>query len=121
MTQYSETSSATVEIVARAICKAYGGDFDLINDEGKEAARGEARAAIRALRDNLSDEMRFAVWFSQYQTASANDEQAAILATKRFCDENQKEQDLKSFRAMLNAALGKSPGNMRAAFAGASR
>ncbi|MGQ3674286.1 hypothetical protein ACT6QH_02115 [Xanthobacter sp. TB0139] len=88
----------------------------------------EIRKAIRTafdvldyLRDNLTDQMRFAVWFEQYKYNGASDADAAILATKRFVDEEQKAQDIKAFSAMMDAARYGLPENVQAAFAGADR
>jgi len=64
-----------------------------------------ARAAIEAYRDNLTEPMRYAVWFDQYKHHGATDEEARQLATKRVEDDSQRQQDISAHRAMADAAL----------------
>ena len=46
-----------VERVARAICEATSGPFEMLDDVGRDALRHEARAAISALPPRLSPEL----------------------------------------------------------------
>ncbi len=48
--------------------------------------------------------MRYAVWKDQYLYHGATDEQAHELATARVEDDDQRNQDERSYRAMLDAA-----------------
>ena len=45
----SQDDDATIERVARAICEATSGPFEMLDDVGRDALRCEARAAITAL------------------------------------------------------------------------
>ena len=47
----------TVEKVARAICEATTGPFEMLDDVGRDALRWEARAAIAAMPPALSPEL----------------------------------------------------------------
>ena len=42
---------ATIERVARAICEATSGPFEMLDDVGRDALRCEARAAITAFQE----------------------------------------------------------------------
>jgi lipoprotein NlpI len=46
-----------IERVARAICEATSGPFEMLDDVGRDALRWEARAAIAAMAPALSPEM----------------------------------------------------------------
>jgi hypothetical protein len=46
-----------IERVARAICEATSGPFEMLDDVGRDALRHEARAAIAAMAPALSPEL----------------------------------------------------------------
>lgn len=68
----------------------------------------QARAAIAAIREP-NEAMRYAVWFDQYMTCGGPAEVADELARKKVADEVQKHQDISSFSALIDAALGNPP------------
>lgn len=63
-----------------------------------------ARAAIEAMREP-TEAMRHAVWYDQYITCGGSPKEADMLARKRVKDPTQREQDLSSFGALIDAAL----------------
>jgi len=63
-----------------------------------------ARAAINAMRVP-NEAMRYAVWHDQYVTCGGEPHLADALARKRVADPVQREQDLSSFSACIDAAL----------------
>ena len=56
----SQDDDATIERVARAICEATSGPFEMLDDVGRDALRCEARAAITAYLSAMPqrDELR---------------------------------------------------------------
>lgn len=106
-----------IERVARAILAGHdwtGPDVDSdrtvsgwehLTPDWQEAYRKMARAAIEAWRDNLTEPMRYAVWFDQYKFQGATDEEASELALQRVDDPSQLQQDVRAHHAMIDAAL----------------
>lgn len=63
-----------------------------------------ATAAIVALR-RPTEAMRYAVWYDQYITCGGTPELADFCSKKKLADEKQRQQDISSFGACIDAAL----------------
>lgn len=71
---------------------------------GKVTTADLSRTAIQAMRVP-TEAMRYAVWHDQYVTCGGEPHLADALARKKVADPIQREQDLSSFSALIDAAL----------------
>jgi hypothetical protein len=88
----SQDDDATIERVARAICEATSGPFEMLDDVGRDALRCEARAAITAYLSAMPQRELLA---EALEARLAALEEAAVIAETWF-DHHRPQQPKKS-------------------------